>query len=98
MATTRIPIPAGRTTPLISATWQARWGLRNLHNVGNNTIAIFSVNGRGGIYSVLLHPGHSMDWFRPPRELNGVEFIPIMIEATISGAGDGLLELETPLS
>jgi hypothetical protein len=52
MATTRIPIPAGRITPLISATWQARWGLRNLHNVGNNTIFILAENGQGGIHSV----------------------------------------------
>ena len=98
MATTRIPIPAGRITPLISTTWQARWGLRNLHNIGNNTIFILAENGKGQIYNVLLYPGHSMELFRPPKVVDGVEFIPISIEAGISGAGDGILELETPLS
>ena len=97
MATTRIPIPAGRTTPLISTTWQARWGLRNLHNVGSQTISIRAVSDQG-VYADLLYPGQSRDWYRPPKEVNGVEFIPTRIEAGISGAGDGLLEFETPLS
>jgi hypothetical protein len=97
MATTRIPIPAGRPTPLISTTWQARWGLRNLHNIGNQTISIAAVSDQG-VYTDLLYPGQSLDWYRPPKAVNGTEFIPTRIEARISGAGDGLLEIETPLS
>jgi len=69
----------------------------NLHNIGNQTIAITAPSAQGN-YIDLIYPGQSKDWYRPPKEVNGVEFIPTRIEARVSGAGDGLIEFDTPLS